>query len=304
MNTAVKTWKSFHDQLDLLQSRNLIIKDEARALSYLARIGYYRLSGYFYPFRQWDVQRKQRLDLFSDGITFEHILQLYIFDKKLRLLAIDALERIEVAMRVDIAYLLGEKAPLAHADSQYFDEKFNHADWYRRYEELLQRAAKSQTFVNHHLQKYGTLPVWACCEVWDFGTMSKLFKGMQAKDKLTIAKKYRIKDGSHLATYLHGFNFIRNVAAHHDRLWNRKMIGRATFKGLPDVEWRQLSADKVFPYFCLMQWMLQRICPHSRWHHRFQDLLLEFPQVPDAVISLHDFGMDTNLQNWPLWNRQ
>lgn len=101
-----KKWLSLSDQLELLQERNMFIDDERKALNYLERIGYYRLSGYSYSFRQFGVDG-QRLDNFVEGTKFSDIIDLFVFDKRLRLLALDALERIELAVRVDIAYLLG-----------------------------------------------------------------------------------------------------------------------------------------------------------------------------------------------------
>ncbi len=49
--SSAKPWKSFVDQLTLLKNRGLECDDETAALDYLERIGYYRLSGYWYPFR-------------------------------------------------------------------------------------------------------------------------------------------------------------------------------------------------------------------------------------------------------------
>lgn len=125
-----KPWLSHHEQLDLLKSRGLAVTDDARALDYLRRIGYYRLSGYWFAFRQrsepccaWPRRRTGKkgksvrvehiaLDEFKPGASFQDAVALYVFDKRLRLLVLDALERIEVAFRVDISHTLGELRPL------------------------------------------------------------------------------------------------------------------------------------------------------------------------------------------------
>ncbi|MCF7976440.1 MAG: Abi family protein [Chromatiaceae bacterium] len=114
-----KPWQSYSEQLDLLISRGLVVTDRPKALEYLQRIGYYRLSGYWFPFRERSgllilldehgrkpvkKQRKETriaLDDFRPGATFEDAVKLYVFDKKLRMLVMDALERIEIALRVD-----------------------------------------------------------------------------------------------------------------------------------------------------------------------------------------------------------
>lgn len=300
-----KKWKSFDDQLALLRSRGLIIGDERKALGYLKTIGYYRLSGYFYSFREiCPTDPKRRLDTFIPNSRFEDVKALYMFDKKLRQLALDALERIEVAMRVNIAYLLGKYGSLAHRNVTLFDSKFNHADWLVRFDKLIQREEKT-SLVKHHLDNYGDLPIWAACEVWDFGTMSKLFKGMTRNDKDRIAALYHLEKGVHLQTHLHAFNFIRNVSAHHSRLWNKPVIFKANLRGLQDPKWEQLKhvVDKPFVYFCLMKRMLDEICPNSSWGQRFLDCLAEFPQVENNAVKLEQMGVIFEPRQWRLWQK-
>ena len=47
-----RPWLSFEDQLKQLEERGLGVTDRASAVSYLDRVGYYRLNGYWYPFRE------------------------------------------------------------------------------------------------------------------------------------------------------------------------------------------------------------------------------------------------------------
>ena len=78
------------------------------------------------------------------------------------------------------------------------------------------------------------------------------------------------------------------------------MIVRPTFKGLTAPEWQLLSEDKIFPSFCLMQLMLKKICPNSQWGNRFKKLLQEFPPIDSRIISLQDFGLTIDIENWSL----
>lgn len=298
-----KIWKSFHEQLEILKNRGLMIEDEKKALGYLKTIGYYRLSGYLYSFRQFNPNNtKSRLDNFIPNSSFEDVKQLYIFDKKLRQLALDALERIEIALRTNIAYTLGQYDPLVYQKNQYFEAHFKHENWLAKFQNLVERESEN-SFVKHHLQHYGDLPIWAACEVLDFGTMSMLYKGMQSKDKDRIAKIYHLKDGKHLQTHLHAFNFIRNVSAHHSRLWNKPVIFKANLKGLEGNQWKQLNVAQPFVYFCLIKRMLDVICPNSTWGERFLALLNEFPQVENQAVRLEQMGVITDLTRWQLWNK-
>lgn len=298
-----KIWTSFSDQLEILKGRGLIIDNERQALGYLKTIGYYRLSGYLYSFRQFDPTiPKKRTDQFMPHSRFEDVKQLYMFDKKLRQLTLDALERIEIALRVNLAYELGKYDSLAHQKKTYFDPEFEHQKWLDRYNVLIERESKS-SFVKHHLEHYGELPIWAGCEVWDFGTMSLLYKGMLAKDKDRIAKIYHLKDGKHLQTHLHAFNFIRNVSAHHSRLWNKPIIFKANLKGLKDEQWRKLDVAQPFVYFCLIKRMLDILCPKSTWGERFLGLLKEFPDVENGAVELKQMGVTIEPNEWKLWRK-
>lgn len=174
----LKPWLPFDAQLRQLEKRDLQIDNTAAAVEYLERVGYYRLSGYWYPLRKIDLisSRAQgkpvRLDTFAPGSRFEQVVQLYVFDKKLRMLAMDALERIETAVRVDIAYLLGQRDPAAHENPGCFHGKFakkvmtngsdkgktRHQVWLTKYQGRLQRA-RSKPFISHHVKEYGRLPI-------------------------------------------------------------------------------------------------------------------------------------------------
>lgn len=217
--TALKPWVSMEDQLARLKQRGLAVSNDGAALSYLQRIGYYRLSGYWYPLRELDrvtserEGRPVRLDTFVAGSRFEDVVKLYVFDKKLRLLAMDALERIEMAVRVDVAYLLGQRDPLAHEHAACLDGNFArkqisrgadagrtpHAVWLDKYENLVRRARRLP-FVAHHENAYGgKLPIWVAIEVWDFGLLSRFFAGMRHADRQDIAQRYGAPSGKAFA---------------------------------------------------------------------------------------------------------
>lgn len=297
------------------------VEQPAAALDYLDRLGYYRLSGYWYPLRLIDLvaskaqRRAVRQDGFVSGSRFEDVVRLYVFDKKLRLLALDALERIEMAVRVDVAHLLGKKSPSAHEDPACLHGNFTkkpihtgpdagqtqHQVWLVKYARKLDEARKNPLVV-HHRQVYGALPIWAAIEVWDFGLLSKLFAGMQHGDQQVIAARYGAPDGQTFAKWLRSLNFIRNVSAHHSRLWNINVL---ELSPVPHGWPTGLGNAKPFFYFCLMQQLLRVICPNSKWSERFQRLLEEdFPVMTNGAVSLADFGVVADWERWPLWEQK
>lgn len=315
---SVKPWQPFSTQLEILKSRGLLVEDDDAALRYLARIGYYRLSGYWYPMRELDntaaVLGKKtpiRLDKFVEGSRFEDAAKLYIFDAKLRLLALDAIERIELAVRVDVAYLLGKYDPCAHKKVKHLHGNFTkkrikyghdkgkaeHEVWLEKYAQQLKRSRR-ESFVEHHKHVYGgELPIWVAIEIWDFGMLSKLFAGMNVKDRDEIAKKYGVDNGSTFVQWLRSLNFIRNVSAHHSRLWNANVLDLSP----APAKWSAVPNNKPFLYFCFMQQILRVLSPNSSWSQRFFALLDEFPVSNNLTNNLADFGVVEGWETREIW---
>lgn len=221
----VKPWKSYEQQLEQLMARGMQVSDRARALDHLERIGYYRLSGYWYAFRersgpmvlldQGGKPKKVKvesmvLDHFKPGTTFQNAVDLYVFDKQLRLLVMDALERIEVALRVDVSHTLGQLDRFAYLKPEYLHDDFcttldktrgvsRYHEWLGKHAQLINRS--KEEFVRHNREKYGLpLAIWVACEVWDFGTMSTLFSGMRDTEQDAIATQYGMGNGRIFAT--------------------------------------------------------------------------------------------------------
>ena len=165
--TYDRPWKSFEEQLALLRERGMGVDDEATALRWLQRVGYYRLSAYWYPFRvfrhvqdeQTGVLSTQRTDAFVADTTFDDAVNLYLFDRELRLLLADALERIEVSLRVETAYRLGRTDTFAHLHPEAFHPSFRDkprgkagatafTEWQAKYQGLVTRSRED--FVEHY----------------------------------------------------------------------------------------------------------------------------------------------------------
>ncbi|MBF4520422.1 Abi family protein [Acinetobacter towneri] len=309
--TTIKEWKSYSEQLSILEQRGLVVTDHRKALKYLERLGYYRLSGYWFPFRLNAPNSYTKIDQFAPNTTFENIVQLYIFDKKLRLLVLDAIERIEMALRVDIAYCLGQKGALAYLLPQNFHGKFSKHKitkgkysgftqqqvWLQKFNASVKRNSKTD-FVQHHQLKYGAqLPVWAAIELWDFGMMSTLYAGMKVVDQNLIASKYQVENGLIFAQWLRSLNHIRNIAAHHSRLWNVNIVDRSDVSS----EFIGLNNAKPFLYLCIMKKLLNVICPNSLWGSRLVQLFLDFPILESRLVNIQQTGCRIGWHKEKLW---
>jgi len=326
VSTYNKPHLSFQQQLDLLKARGLEVTDDAAALGYLTRIGYYRLSAYWYPLRlklitQNPVTQKikvTREDQFSPGIKFEHALSMYVFDKRLRLLLLDAIERVEVAMRVDVSYMLAGRDTFAHTNVTMLHGNFTkkpkpngqtaHQEWITKYNKVLARS--KEDFFKHYKNKYGLpLPIWVSVELWDFGMLSTFYQGMQAADKTVIATRYGVHDFRVMESWLRTLNFVRNVAAHHSRLWNKNLVDQpkipktgqiAAFDALAnDPLLSQEVCARLYSVICILIHMLKIISPNSSWRDRLREMIDQFPQVPSLSIS--DMGFPHQWQQHDFW---
>lgn len=331
MMEYTKPWKSYSEQLAQLEERGLIVTDRAAALSCLERMGYYRLSGYWFAFRERsdiccplsaDGRSKFKrgntdrlvLDQFKRGAHFEQAVDLYVFDKRLRLLALDALERIEIALRVDISHTLGRYDKFAYLHGEYFRDDFakklqtntgvtTHHRWLQNHAGLIQRSREG--FIQHNKNKYGMpVAIWVACEIWDFGTLSTLFSGMKPEDQDAIARKYGICKGNVLASWLRCLNYLRNVCAHHSRLWNRNVVDQPkppTTGVVPLLEgaWRSSHVQaRPFLLLCIAQFLLTTINPKSTWWDRLKSHLQTFPELDHLDLSLDGMGV---VDGWEAW---
>lgn len=316
-NSIIKPHKSVVEQIALLKSRGMAIQDDEIAAATLNRLGYYRLSGYFYPLRKTQPYGTVgRQDDFQDGTSLELISQLYEFDRQLRLLILDAVERVEVAVRCDIAHRLEQRHPMAHTISAQLDGKFctvvnlatgktDYQTWCEKLKDLLSRARK-EDFVKHHHSAYGgKMPIWVVTEVWDFGLLSKFFAGMKHNDKRFIAKRYGLQEAKYLGSWLRAVNFARNVSAHHSRLWNRNFTERPTFPSFQAHEFlNHLVADeqaqtRIYGTLCVLKTMQSVIAPLSDWPERLKALCESFPISP--LLSLSSAGFPPDWASKALW---
>ena len=317
---------TFQEQLEKLEARGLEVTDHEAALRYLGKIGYYRLSAYWYPMRELRLSQdvpggpisKSRADNFVEGSTFANAVALYIFDKKLRLLVLDALERVEVAIRVDISYNLGAKDKFAHTKPEFLHGNFTKQAtkngrtgfeiWHEKYQQSQERA--HEDFLDHYKNKHGLpLPIWVSVELWDFGMLSHFYKGMQHADKTGIAKKYGIPRCETLESWLRALNFLRNVAAHHSRLWNKNLIDQPKYPKRGEIiEFDALLRDpsiaaeasaRVYSVLCILIYLVKQISPTSSWPKRLLEHIESFPG--NSKISVKDMGFPSGWQTQKFW---
>ncbi len=209
---------TYREQLDLLKRRGLLIGDEARAIHQLQHHNYYRLSAYRYP-----ITAQGNPDEFLPGTTFDDLWNLYDFDRTLRHLVSEAVKRVEISVRARWAYVLAHAhGPQAYEHAPVFRDSQRHTEALRRLDEELRRS--HEDFVSHYRKKYNMSrpPIWAACEVMSFGLLSRFYENIKRNsDRKEMSTTYGLSPET-LESLLQHCAYVRNICAHHSRLWNRR----------------------------------------------------------------------------------
>lgn len=267
--------------LDQLIGRGLEVPDRDRALRYLKFIGYYRLGAYKVPFEIPESGHR-----FKAGVRFDDVLNLYIFDRKLRLHTLDALERVEIAIRAT----LFDAFSLKHGAFWYLDEKnFQSKENIRRLHSDLRDRLESNKHVNpyaHFQQKYPEMdlpPSWVVADLITFGTLSKVYNSFRDTPlKKGVAKVFNLSE-SQLGSWMHFICYIRNICAHHSLLWNRTfVITPAKVKRLANV----LRPNKrYYMVAVVLHDLLGAITSNSSWTNRLAVLMENCPFPPEQAMG-------------------
>ena len=296
----------------------MLISDDALAQAYLNKIGYYRLSGYWYPYRQSKIVGSDTVvsDDFRDGTKFSEIVDLYVFDKKLRLLMTDVIERIEIALRVQITLQLGKYGLHAHRDASVLHPNFSarpdpvtgelqHQKWLRLHDEAFIRSREE--FAKHFKTKYAREhpPIWIAAELWDFGAMSFLYSGMKKTDQIEVAKTFGVTSFEVMSSWLRCINVARNICAHHSRFWNKPNAVRPSWPKAADcpdlghIERDTNAKARVYGLACMCKYLLRTINPNSGWSDRFKAVVAEFPA--SKIVNIRSAGFPPDWQKANLW---
>lgn len=274
-------------QLDQLVNRGMDVGDRASANHYLRHINYYRLRAYWLPY-----ETAARLDehAFAPQTTLATILDLYAFDRKLRLLVLDAIERIEVSLRARWANVLS----LRYGSHAYAHrELFNDGALYHKCIARLHTdvAESKEIFVRHYRSKYSDPslpPIWSIAEILTFGQLSMWIKNLRhGPDRAAISSAYGI-DEQVLVSFAHHLSYVRNVCAHHSRLWNREMTVAMKLPSNPSwlkAEFNRAAERRLFNTLVMLVYVLGIISPGSHWRQSVCKLVDRHPHVDVASMG-------------------
>lgn len=326
MAEYTKAWLSVEDQVEKLISRGVSIPDKEEGARLLCAVGYYRLTGYLYPFRESvsyvDDSGRSRIQIFNvyrPETSLQDAAALIDFDRRLRMLILEGIERIEVSLRMQIGYVLGRRSAFAHLDSGTFVASFSaaqldpktgdaapskHAQWLSRIQD--RQNGSDEAFVAHFREKYDNqMPIWALTEIMELGHLSRLYGGLANSTATGIADAYAVPSKSVMRSWIASLNYVRNVAAHHARIFNRKLVTAPKRPAnVPLLEHlRDEDSSKqvlgLYNALAVMAFLLRTIEPGSSWTARMRDLIASFPET--ERVTAHSMGVPEKWSMMELW---
>jgi abortive infection bacteriophage resistance protein len=289
---------SISDQIAKLKQRGLKFNDEQKAAHYLSNISYYRLRAYTYPYQDNSDPNHP----FIKEISFEDIIELYVFDRRLRLLVFNAIEKIEIALRAKIVYEFSlSKGSHWHEDANMYRNNYHFNKNINSLYEEVDRS--SETFIEHYKQNYTTPaypPAWMSLEVITISLLSKLYANLKKGDeKKKVATEFGLPNPLILESWMHAFAGLRNICAHHGRLWNRR------FTIVPQLPYNMANTfiqntniydNKLYAQLCCMNYITRIISPDSSFVPDLKDLL----DTCD-LVDCKEMGFPEDWKNELIW---
>ncbi len=304
-----KTYRSPTQLVSLLQERGMQVDNEDKTRAYLHNIGYYRLSAYFYPL----LEKPKQKHIFKTDSSFKQALNMYRFDRKLRVICFDQIEKIEVAIRSIIVNTASEfyNSPfwITNQDNfktiKYYDKRLSKHIEINCYDEFIGNIDKcikrsTDDFIKHFKLKYSDKypPSWMIVETLTFGDLSRIYKGIKrASLKKKIANKIGLEMDV-LESWMLSLSTLRNICCHHGRLWNKVLPFSVTLPIKTLYPWLDKYVDNKHLYLrlCIINYLLLSISPNNNFKVKLVELLNEFPSIDIKAMGFQDEWLQE-----PLW---
>lgn len=282
----VKPPTTCDQQISILRERGCFIQNKFIAREVLSRVGYYRFSAYFLPFKTKDGR-------YLPGTDFDVVYHIYEFDRELRQILFSAIEEIEIFFRAHITeYHVFKYSPLGYLDASSFSKRHNHD----KFIDMLNReveAHKTVPFVQHHLQnRNGLFPLWAIIELFSFGALSRFYSDLNAADQKTLSQRLFSETHYNIRSWLRCCSDLRNICAHYGRIYYRK------FSAIPaNINVESWQERRLFPLMLALKalypnanaWVARIVTPLSALIEKYSDYIdlkhIGFPINWESMLS-------------------
>ena len=264
----------------------MIMDNEQKVANYLMNIGYHRLSAYIYPFYK---SPKSNLQL-KEGTKFEQVLTLYRFDKKLRILLFNEIEKIEVAIRSVLANIgcqeLSDKYWITKVEYFANAGKFNQTLAVIEKELASSKEDYIENFRLNYVENYP--PAWMITEVLSFGNLNYIYSNIASNKLMKIIAAYFGLKPQVFTSWLTVLANLRNMCCHHARIWNRDFMlnpaepRRVTYTW---IDTSDIDRKRIFYRLCIIRYFLSSISPNNNFSEKIAGLLACFPSIDIAAMG-------------------
>ena len=298
---------TYNAQLQQLKNRGLLVASDPKALHLLETISYYRFSAYWYPL----LREPKSAHVFKAGARFDDAFRLYCFDRHLRKLVVAELEKIEVAIRAKLIYTLSHKYGAFWYNQQaIFARQALYAGMLVKLNDEYNRS--DEKFIQEFRLKYSDPlpPSWMMLELTSFGTLSQMYRNLKhARDRRNIANYFCLDDTT-FGSWLHTIVYIRNVCAHHGRLWNRVFRISPRMPFTTSKPWITIATlpnpiagqppvalnDRTYFLLSMIAYLLATVDPTNTFKNKLNQLLASYPSADVAAM-----GFPAGWAQEPLW---
>ncbi len=238
---ADKSYKSYQEQLNILQSRGMVIgegKQTSRAMNILERENYYNvINGYKELFLATKAVDSTD-EVYKTGTTFDEIYALYDFDRELRNIYIKYLFKVENTFKTIISH----EFSVQYGHDNYLKiQNFDNSSEQKIsssikligdiHQEIARQMSKHHQVVTHYMTEHGYIPLWVLVNVLTFGRIENFYKNMKPADKTVVAKQFNLQPDE-LAKFMHMLALARNKCAHDERFFDIKFKERIHTKSI------------------------------------------------------------------------
>lgn len=280
----------------LLKSRGLYVENAERTESYLRHIGYYRFSAYLYPL----LTTPKSNHVFKSGATFNQSMDMYRFDRHLRLLMFNQIEKIEIAVRSAIVNITCRESgnPFWMTDPSFFYD-FN---TFLKTKQLIdaELTKSREDFIEHFRSTYTDPypPAWMLAEILPLGVLTKIYNNIKSNQ---IRKKIAQEFALGIPVFNSWMTIItvaRNNCCHHARVWNRTFALQVLTMRRMTQPWISIPVNQRKAYFslCIIKYFLNIISPNNDMKAKIDALLAKYPAIDTAAM-----GFPCGWENEPLW---
>ena len=288
---------SVADQIQHLVDRGMHVPDRANAARCLNHIGFLRLSSYWAPFES--ASNPSGGVNFDNSTSFIAVMARYMFDHRLRSMLLEAFSFIEISVRAQWAHRLAHSfghGNFAHQDPKLFNKKYHNKN-------LLELERSYQQIGQTPSVNFQSLTIWDVATSMSFGQLSKWYSTTDRSIRKSISQLYGM-DEAILRTTLRHLTKVRNICAHHERLWDltintgfkipKALSGSTTHP----TAFNPAAMEKIYNALLIIVHLLDVVTPYGDWTERF----LEFWQSPNYLsIPEQDMGFPAKWREFAIW---